>query len=329
MSDERSPADRVTPRNIALSDEAIDWVVRLGSGSATADDHAAFDEWRGRSPAHEAAAAEAASILEDIANTRTAGEYREIGAAIRDPLPPPSTRRINRRTVLTGGVAAAAAIGITSSGVFGPPSGLLSDYATGVGGHERIVLGDGSVVWLNTATALSLDFSARERRLTLHAGEALFEVAKDQRRPFIVMSGYGEARAVGTVYSVRQRGPVNDVVVTEGIVEVRNGRQTVRLSAGQQVAYGDGIQSAVRLVDGQSATAWSRGKLIFNRRPLAEVADELERYQLGKVVVRDERLKSLEVTGVFDLGDTKTLLRTISGTLNIPIIRLPLLTIIG
>ncbi len=328
MSDERAHADRLSPRNVALSDEAIDWIVLLGSGSATDHDRAAFEEWRSRSPAHADAAEEAASVLDDIARTRTAGEYRETGAAIRGSSPPPAPHRVSRRAVMAGG-AAAVGIGLTATGTFGPPSGLWSDYATGVGGRKRIALEDGSVAWLNTASALSVDYSEAERRLTLHAGEAFFEVAKSAARPFIVASQGGEARAVGTAYTVRQRGALNDVVVTEGIVDVRSGSETVRLTAGQQVAYGDGIVGGQQSAEGDVATAWTRGKLIFNHRPLGEVATELERYQHGKVIVRGERLKRLEVTGVFELDDTTTLLRTISGTLNVPVTRLPLLTIIG
>jgi len=329
MSDDGPSRPRLAPRNVALSDEAIEWIVLLGSGLATAEDRAAFEEWRGRSPAHAEAAAEAAAIMADIGATRQAGEYREIGAALRRP-PPAPTHRFSRRAALAGGAAvAAAAAGVIGSGAFGPPSGLLADYATGVGARERVVLEDGSIAWLNTATALSADFSDRERRLTLHAGEALFEVAKDGARPFVVAAGGGEARAVGTVYSVRRRGAINDVVVTEGVVEVRSGSEAARLTAGQQIAYGQGFQSAVRSVDGEALTAWSRGKLIFNRRPLGEVAAELERYQLGKVIVRGERLKRLEVTGVFELDDPPALLRAISATVDVPVTRLPFLTLIG
>lgn len=327
MSDERRKADRLTPRNITLSDEAIDWVVRLGSGAATEEDHADFAAWRARSPAHAAAATEAATILSDIGQTGTADEYRDIGAAIRAPLAPPP--RVSRRNVILGSATAVAAIGLAGTGSLGPPSAFWADYATGIGGRERIVLADGSIVWLNTATTLSADFTGTERRVTLHEGEALFEVARDKARPFIVHSGDGEARAVGTAYSVRRRGALSEVVVTEGIVDVRNGSGSVRLTAGQQIAYGNGIQSAVRSVHGSVATAWARGKLIFNRRPLGEVAAELQRYQFGKVIVRGERLKRLEVTGVFDLGDNTALLQAIAATVKVPVTRLPLLTIIG
>ncbi|MFT3976162.1 MAG: FecR domain-containing protein [Sphingomonas bacterium] len=325
MSDGRPDTDRLAPRNLALSDEAIDWIVRLGSEAATDADRSAFEAWLARSPAHAEAAAEAVSIMEDIGETRTADEYREVGAAIRHPVSAPL--RFSRRRVLAGGIAAVAA-GLSASGMLGPPSALWSDHATGIGGRKRIDLPDGSVAWLNTASALSVDYTNARRRLTLHAGEALFQVEKDKARPFVVRSGEGEARALGTVCSVRH-GTINDVVVTEGVVEVRAGSRSARLIAGQRVAYGDDILGAVEAVDANAATAWSRGKLIFNRRPLGEVAAELERYQYGKVIVRGESLRRLEVTGVFDLDDMAALFRAVAGTVNVPVTRLPLLTIIG
>lgn len=328
MSGEPPRADRLTPRNVALSDEAIDWVVRLGSGTATDEDRAAFARWRDRSPAHADAAEEAASILGDIEHTRVATDYREVSTALRGTFSSTGRPRISRRAILAG-AAAAGVVGVGASGVFGPPAGLLADHATGVGGRKRIALDDGSVVWLNTASALSVDYSDTERRIALYAGEALFEVAKDKARPFIVSSGDGEARAVGTIYSVRRRGSLSDVVVTEGIVEVRSGLERIRLTAGQQIAYGGGIVGGVHPSQGDAAIAWSRGKLIFNRRPLAEVATELERYQFGKVMVRGERLKRLEVTGVFELADPEAMLRAISSTIGVSVTQYPLLTIIG
>lgn len=326
MSKNRRSGDRISPRNVALSDEAIDWIVRLGSGSATAADRAAFQEWHSRSPAHAEAAIEAAAMMESVGATRQAETYREIGTALRSP---PTARPLPRRYLLAGAAASVAMAGLVGSGTFGPAVGFFSDYATGVGERKRVVLTDGSIVWLNSSTALSTDFTITERRLTLHVGEALFEVAKDKARPFTVISGTGEARAVGTVYAVHRRGGISEVIVTEGIVEVGNGSNITRLTAGQQVAYGEGFVSRVGSVDGEALTAWSRGKLVFNRRPLADVAAELERYQHGAVIIRDERLKRLEVTGVFDLDDPAALLRAISATINVPVTRLPLLTIIG
>ncbi|RKF23448.1 DUF4880 domain-containing protein [Altericroceibacterium spongiae] len=331
MDDSPPRTDKLAPRNAALSDEAIAWIVHLGSGDADDRDRADFDDWCRRSPAHAAAAAEAASMLDRVGATQAAETHRELGQAFRAP-EARHLSRIPRRAVLTGGAAAAVAAGVVGSSVFGPASGWIADHATGVGERRKIALNDGSTVWLNTASALSVDFSARERRLTLHDGEALFDVASDETRPFTVLSGEGRARAMGTVYSVRRRGAVSDVVVKEGVVDVHNGRDGghdwARVTAGHHIAYGRDILSAAQPIDADSATGWVRGKLIFNRRRLAEVAQEIERYQHGKVMVLGDRLRQLQVTGVFELADMDALLRAISATTHARITTLPLLTII-
>jgi len=105
------------------------------------------------------------------------------------------------------------------------------------------------------------------------------------------------------------------------------GAEPVRLTAGHGAAYGDG-GLRVRPADTESETAWRRGKLIFNRRPLGEVMGEFGRYHRGRIVVAGEDLRDLEITGVFDVADADGLFRSIGQSLNVQVVRLPLLAII-
>lgn len=337
-----------------LSDEAIERLVRLRSGRETEADRAAFAAWRRRSPAHEAAAREAESLWHDLAETPTAaahspahsqahfGTHSEVGTGEDTGGPPPgstgryrSRARLARRAVLAGGLAASAAAIVVGSGAIGPVSGVLADYATRVGARREVGLPDGSTAFLNSATALSLAYSAGERRLELHAGEALFDVAADATRPFVVTAASGEIRALGTVFSVRHESDSVRVMVSEGRVEVRSegGHGDPRTVAAHQQTTVDarGVAAPTSL-DVAAATAWVRGKLIFNKRPLVEVVAELERYQAGRIVILDERLESLAVSGVFDLGDPDGgpggALETLERTLRVTVVRLPLLTLI-
>jgi transmembrane sensor len=311
-----------------LSDEAIDWLVRLGSGRATSKDRLAFLCWRRRSVAHEAAAVEAETLLSALGETRQANRLRRLG----EPLSAEAAhrRRIGRR-VLCAGAAAAASVAVAAVALpsLGPLSALYADHATGVGGRKRIALADGSVAILNTATAVSVEYSAKERRVVLNDGEALFEVAKDANRPFIVVAGGVEVRAVGTAFVVRLKDACEHVTVSEGAVEVKIGsRPPIRVEAGRQLGVGVGDRITLRAVDVNAATAWQRGKLIFNRRPLDSVVAELQRYRAGRIVVLGDRLKALEVTGLFDLDDTDRILRTIEETTKARIVNMPLLTVI-
>ena len=325
---EAGPAEgRGRRRPNRLSDEAIDWLVRLSSGRATAKDRLAFRRWRQSSAAHEAAAVEAEALLHAVGETRQADELRLQGT----PLSAGSVRRhpVGRRVLLAGAAAASVAAVAVALPALGPLSGLYADHATAVGDRKRVTLADGSVVVLNTATAVSVDYSAQERRVVLHDGEALFEVAKDAARPFIVVAGDVEVRAVGTAFVVRLKRVFENVTVSEGTVEVKMGdRPPIRVVAGQQLDVSESDGFKLRVVDIDAATAWQRGKLIFNRRPLENVVAELQRYRTGRIVILGDRLKTLEVTGVFDLDDTDRILRTIEETTKARVVQMPLFTII-
>jgi transmembrane sensor len=122
------------------------------------------------------------------------------------------------------------------------------------------------------------------------------------------------------------------VTVVEGVVAVSSTTGdvdpvTVRLN--QSVRYSpNGPPSAPERTDADIETAWRRGKLIFNRRPLADVVADIERYRRGKIILLGDGLRSLAVTGVFDLKNPEAILTTIEDTLPVQVTRLPFVTIV-
>jgi transmembrane sensor len=234
-----------------------------------------------------------------------------------------------RRALLAGGIAAVAVLAVFGTGALGPLAGLYADYSTGVGERRRIVLEDGSIIQLNTASAVSVDYSARLRRISLGAGEAAFEVAKDAARPFVVAAADGQIEAVGTVFNVRRDGAETDVTVNEGAVAVRYlDAQDIRLTAGQHATYGPSGISGPTPTDADTAMAWQRGRLIFNRRPLGEVVAELRRYRIKPIVIANDEARALLITGVFDLADSDLLLREITQMTPARLVELPFLTVL-
>src|SRR5690606_20513701 len=93
-------------------------------------------------------------------------------------------------------------------------------YASNVGEVRRIALDDGSYMLLNTDSLAVIQFSEARRDVRLEKGEALFEVAKDPQRPFVVNAGDLTVKAVGTAFVVRREDSSVEVTVTEGVVEV-------------------------------------------------------------------------------------------------------------
>lgn len=299
-----------------LDDLAIDWLVHLHSGCAGPDDAAAFAAWRRQSPAHDAAAVAAETLWRDIGATRTAIVSRH--------------RVFTRRALMGGALAACVAGLLFVSAAIGPMTAMFADHATNVGETRRIELPDGSIAILNTRTAISVDFSETVRRVRLDRGEATFEVRKDAARPFVVAADGGETIAVGTVFTVRRNAGAVDVLVEEGTVEVMAPRRTsFRISSGRMITYGPGVGGAPEMADVRALTAWRRGKLIFNRKPLVEVVAEFERYGRGRIVVANTELAARDVTGVFDIADAGGLVETVARTLpGVKVLRMPLLTIL-
>jgi transmembrane sensor len=307
--------------DIVLSDEALDWLVRLHSGRATEEDWVAFAEWRGLSEEHELAAREAEAIWHGVGIAGDAARGVERKAA---------RSKLTRRVVLGGAAVAAAGLAISGSGAIGPQ--LFADHSTRVGEQRTVALSDGSAAALNARTALSVDFNNRERRLTLFQGEAIFTVAHDAARPFVVEARGGLTLATGTVFNIDIRSEEVVVTVVEGAVEVRTDAvpaDAVAAKVDQRVRYGSyGRVSATEAIDADVETAWRRGKLIFNRRPLGDVVAEIKRYRSGQIVIASAGLRALEVTGVFDLAEPEAILRTIEETLPVRVTRLPFVTVI-
>jgi transmembrane sensor len=313
-NDKRQQAD------IALSDAAIDWLVRLKSGQATVDDHAAFAAWREQTVEHELAAREAEAIWHGVgvAGGRAKSLERKARRA-----------KVTRRAVLGGGTLAVAGFVLARSGVVGPR--LFADYATDVGEQRTVALADGSSVFLNANSALSVKFGLEERRLSLLEGQATFTVAHDATRPFVVEAGDGQTRAVGTVFDIDIRADKAVVTVVEGVVAITTDQapDPVVARVDQRVYYlPHGRPSAPEAANADIETARRRGKLIFNRRPLADEVADIERYRRGRIVLVGDGLRSLEVTGVFDLNDPEAILHTIEDTLPVQMTRLPFVTIV-
>lgn len=180
-----------------------------------------------------------------------------------------------------------------------------------------MTLDDGSSVALNTASAIAVDYSRERRRIRLLRGEAVFTVARDAARPFVVAAASGEAVARGTVFAVRKDDEAATVTVLESHVGVSYpaaGRTAVELSPGEALDYSRRGLGPVRAVDADAATAWRRGKLIFVDRPLGEVIAELNRYHSGRIQIIDGSISSHPVSGVFDTGNPLQALEVIEQT---------------
>jgi transmembrane sensor len=177
-------------------------------------------------------------------------------------------------------------------------------YATSPNERTKVTLADGSVVTLDSGTRLSARLGKSRRDITLLAGRALFQVAKDRQRPFVVKAGDRTITALGTVFDVRLSSGELRVTLAEGSVAVRpvypsRGSVQQILKPNQQLVQGASSASPeLRTVDTDKALSWADGQVFFEDEPLASAIEEMNRYSQSKIIV-DPAVADLRINGMF------------------------------
>lgn len=293
-----------------MLEEAAGWFTRLKQESVSEASIDDFLAWR-RDPANDAAYAEVEARWRQADRVSNDPELvRLTEAALRKPrFWDGLKRRLASNLLPLGLVAATLAGAVVLLVVQLQPQA----YETDVGAQQIVRLGDGSVLRLNTASRVEVRFGRQERRLVLQRGEAFFEVAHDAERPFVVVAGDTQVRALGTKFDVRRLDGQTQVTLAEGRVEVaRPGRKEAwTLAPNQQITL-NGAPPAPRVADAATATSWTTGRLRFQGTPLAEAVAEVNRYTHTKIILDAGAVADERVSGVFDTGDTKAFVSAVT-----------------
>lgn len=273
----------------SLADEqAALWAARIDGDTLDRAQRAELDAWLAQDPSHRPLLSRYCQLSADLEEQIPA--LVDAGAV---PLPPsvgsaPARRRRSRPRVLALVAAAAAAIAL---GFFVlRPSEPVQNVATAPGERQTHTLADGTRLELNAHTSLRFENGKTERRVRFAGGEALFMVAKDPSRPFIVETPGGSVRVTGTTFNVRSEPAATafEVTVVEGSVQVRASSADgtgpsapVALAAGDRFAARGGVgrKSALSSAEVDDALAWRQGQVVFNNTPLREAAARFAHYQ--------------------------------------------------
>lgn len=321
--------------NAQISDEAAEWFVELNGGEPDHATRKKFDAWLRRSPEHVSAYLDMFSLWEDAALVPAEGDWSadslialsrasgnvvplEGAAGERTERADPDRRRPYRSFVL-GAFALCACMVIA---VFIWSSVSAPVFETEIGEQRVVSLADGSSIELNARSRVRIRFNESERNVDLLEGQALFRVAKDKNRPFIVQSGTARVRAVGTQFDVYKKKQGTVVTVLEGRVSVLSASEApkkrsepvspgagVFLSAGEQATVAPAETPRAEVANVAAATAWRARRMVFNATPLTEVAEEFNRYNERQLVVDDARVAGVLVNGIFSSTDPASLIR--------------------
>jgi transmembrane sensor len=335
-----SPSDEQI--RAAIAEQACEWFMENRSGPLDQKESVRFMAWLQASPMHVEEYLRTAALAPDLETAaRTNKTPREILLVRARDEPegivsfdraglghPPALAR--RRRLPVWSLAAAAALAVIAVTTVwsmrdGERFGLPRSYST-VRGEQRVQkLPDGSVLHLNTDSAVTVRYSRTERLVSLDRGQALFEVAHQDQRRLRVQTDWAGVVAVGTQFDVYGKAGTTTVTVVEGSVDVYRGgapppvggEPSVRLNPGDQIDVGDRI-GALRHVDASAAVAWLHRQIAFEDEPLGKVAAEFNRYGPITVEVDDESLRALPINGIVDAYDTDSFaayLATLNGVI--------------
>ena len=299
------------PEPNQIDEEASRWAARIEGGGMHANDHAAFSAWLNASPEHRSVFAR----YHELSTRLDAHIDALLGAAIESATQAEATARKRSRAFATA-LAAAAAIVVLALVL----TNHTYEFATATAERHMSTLNDGSQVELNARTTLVVDFQRDERRVRLVTGEALFTVAKDAKRPFVVETSTGSVRVTGTVFDMRTNHVDRlEVTVLEGTVRVRpqgNSTDEQAVTAGSQAMLSH-HQVTVRPLsegDAQDALAWRQGQVVFNDTPLSEAIEQFAAYQTCAIVV-EPQAADFRLGGRYSLEDLNGFLESIEGVL--------------
>lgn len=169
------------------------------------------------------------------------------------------------------------------------------------GGFYRVVLSDGSTVWLNNESRIRFPrrFDEHARVVTLE-GEAYFQVEKDAQRPFIVQTGDYEIRVTGTRFNVRSYAPgTTTTTLVDGGVQIEMDGRVSTLAPNQQATIDNGV-IAVREVKTEQYVAWQQGAFSFAQTRLDQIMDELSRWYDIEVEWKDLHARNYHFSAWFD-----------------------------
>jgi transmembrane sensor len=305
-------------REDLVDEQAAAWFARLRAENVADEEKAAFARWLAHDRAHRQAYDDMCMLWDDAALKQALSEAET---------KPPEFPRLKKQARPEQRLLLAMAACLALVFVFRVELTVLlqADYATKVGEQKTVHLEDGSVVTLNTDSALAVTMRGDQRTIELLKGEAFFDVQPDARRPFVVHGDHSITRVLGTRFFVHEKGRSDEVKVLSGRVEVTDGqrwRQSVVLHGGDAVSVARNGHSATGRLDTKLTTSWLDGYLIFEDTALGDVIEQVQRYRSGLVLFKDSSLRQLKINGRINLRDSAHILETLEKSLSVRITHL-------
>ncbi|GAA0817600.1 FecR family protein [Colwellia asteriadis] len=301
--------------------QAAQWFAIIQDENVSLEKKLQFNTWLAKNNQHKAAWQYVEKISERFSNLTHHSENN----AVHNTLTSARNDRLNRRQALQS-IAVFGFLGylacrytplLQSSRNY--IALLHSDHGTVTGEVKRVDLADGGYIYINTTSAINIDYTVKQRTITLHNGEILITTAEDtQKRTFIVQTQYGQLEALGTHFNVYQQSESILLSVFDGAVAITtHSGATLIVSAGQQCQFTDKTIAVLQKAD-KARESWSRGVLVANNISLEELIGELKRYHHIYINISPEAAR-LRVMGRYPLNNPAQIFSMITESLPIKV----------
>ena len=299
-----------------ISQQAADWFATLRNGHVTEEEQRHFRLWLTASFTHRKAFEEIQAFWDNPALSESLGAIPLSSQVKWHP------RFSSLHFRLAVPLMAASLILIAINFHYNIKC-LQSDYCTNIGESRSINLADGSTVTLNSQSAVKINFRDTTRQIQLLQGEAVFDVKHNPAQPFLVDAQFSQTRVLGTRFIVRKDPHSDTVTVINGVVAVsQNRQQPAILHVNDQITVSEAKPDRIQQVSATKVGAWISGHIMFDSANLDIVIREITRYRKGTVIIKNNQLKALKVSGRFDIRNPDKALQALEQTLPIKLYRL-------
>ena len=301
------------PVSAPVLDAAIAWQLCLDCGNGSALEQAEFNKWYSASEEHARAWMQLGMLDHRFSST---------SVPARNALLKARSGVQQQVRKIGGGLASIALVcGLTlfASKDYLPVDYWMADHRTATGEQRQLRLADGTLLNLNTHSAVDVRFDGTTRRIVLQEGEIMVETGHGDPRPFVVQTRDGSLRALGTRFLVRREdnGTRLSVLQSRVAAHPENSVDEIIYSEGQQVLMHRDYLGQMLAVN-PGADAWTRGMLVLDNVRLADMVHELKRYRRGHLGV-DPDVADLRISGSFALNNVELALNALLPALPVKI----------
>lgn len=293
------------PSISSASEQALEWFTRLEETPVKASVQLEFLNWCAENPENKQAYEQIAQLW----GSEVFVQALQIEEQRISHKKSAKTRRFRP------GLAIAATLLLGVWGIFqgNMLQRLTADLYTTVGQQQTLILADGSSVMLDTDSAIKVSYDEHGRNVDLLSGRAFFNIQPDITRPFIVKTEEESIRVVGTRFIVNTESNT-PLIVQHGIVAYRanNADNTDIVIAGEQLEKTQNQFKVIETDQSSAVFSWTEGRFKFHNLPLGEIIAEIDRYQPGIIILGNQKLSDIGVTGDYKLNNPRAIIASLA-----------------